>query len=117
MSDTPARYERFDTEALAGDDRQLKKFVFLLHASRMVPAHGPCHLDALLQDSEKVGREMRKQRDKLAALKLRFAMGTRKAALLQQVAGKLGPDVMRPDGRAVVIDVLLNVDHFLSLSG
>jgi hypothetical protein len=54
-------YERFDTEALADDERQLKKFVFLLHAARMVPAHGPCHLDALLQDSEKVGREVTKE--------------------------------------------------------
>ena len=54
-------YERFDTEALAADDRQLKKFAFLLHASRMVPLHGPCHLDALLQDSEKVGREVTKE--------------------------------------------------------
>jgi hypothetical protein len=54
-------YERFDTEALAADERQLKKFVFLLHANRMVPAHGPCHLDALLQDSEKVGREVTKE--------------------------------------------------------
>jgi hypothetical protein len=51
-------YERFNTEALAADERQLKKFVFLLHAARMIPAHGPCHLDALLQDSEKVGREV-----------------------------------------------------------
>ncbi len=33
-------YERFDTEALAADERQLKKFVFLLHASRMVPRTG-----------------------------------------------------------------------------
>jgi len=39
---------------------------------------------------EKLGKEIRKQRDKLAALKLRFTMSTRKSALLQQVAGKLG---------------------------
>ena len=43
------------------DERQLKKFVFLLHANRMVPLHGPCHLDALLQESEKVGRELTKE--------------------------------------------------------
>lgn len=54
-------YERFDTESLAADERQLKKFVFLLHAARMVPTHGPCHLDALLQDSEKIGREVTKE--------------------------------------------------------
>ncbi len=54
-------YERFDTEALAADERQLRKFVFLLHAARVVPAHEPCHLDALLQDSEKVGREVTRE--------------------------------------------------------
>jgi len=51
-------FERFDTEALARDDRQLRKFVFLLHASRMVPLHGPSHLDALVLESEKVGRDL-----------------------------------------------------------
>ena len=30
-------YERFDTETLAADERQLRKFVFLLHANRVVP--------------------------------------------------------------------------------
>jgi hypothetical protein len=54
-------YERFDTEALAADDRQLRKFVFLLHAGRMVPTHGPCHLDTLFQESEKVGRELTRE--------------------------------------------------------
>ena len=54
-------YERFDTEALAFDERQLKKFAFLLHAGRMVPPHGPCHLDALLSDSEKIGREVTRE--------------------------------------------------------
>ena len=39
---------------------------------------------------EKLGKEIRKQRDKIAALKLRMAMSARKSALLQQVAGKLG---------------------------
>jgi Eco57I restriction-modification methylase len=54
-------YERFDTEHLAADERQLRKFVFLLHANRMVPAHGSCHLDTLFQESEKVGRELTKE--------------------------------------------------------
>lgn len=36
------------------------------------------------------GKELKAHRDKLAALKLRLAMGARKMALLQQVAGKLG---------------------------
>ena len=54
-------YERFDTETLAADERLLRKFVFLLHANRMVPSHGPCHLDTLFQDSEKVGRELTRE--------------------------------------------------------
>ena len=49
-------YERFDTEALTTDEKQLRKFVFLLHTDRMVPRSGICHLDELLQESEKVGR-------------------------------------------------------------
>ena len=51
-------FERFDTEALSQDEKQLRKFVFLLHASRMVPLHGPSHLDTLVQESEKVGRDL-----------------------------------------------------------
>ena len=51
-------FERFDTEALAQDEKHLRKFVFLLDASRMVPLHGPSHLDALIQESEKVGSEL-----------------------------------------------------------
>ena len=34
-------YERFDTDALAKDEAQLKRFVFLLGAERVVPAAGP----------------------------------------------------------------------------
>jgi hypothetical protein len=51
-------FERFDTEALANDDKQLCKFMFLLHANRMAPLHGPPHLDTLLQESEKIGRDL-----------------------------------------------------------
>ena len=51
-------FERFDTDVLAQDDKHLRKFVFLLHASRMVPLHGPSHLDSLFQESEKVGSEL-----------------------------------------------------------
>ncbi len=54
-------FERFDTEALAQDDRQFRKFAFLLGSDRMVPAYGPCHLDTLFQESEKVGRELTKE--------------------------------------------------------
>ncbi len=53
-------YERFEIEQLAHDDGVLKRFVFLLGADRVVPPGGPCHFDALLAESEKVGRELTK---------------------------------------------------------
>lgn len=53
-------FERFDTEQLAGDEAALKRFVFLLGADRVVPTSGRCHFDALLAESEKVGRELTK---------------------------------------------------------
>src|SRR5262249_10686489 len=37
-------YERFDTNAIAADLAQLKKFIFLLGAERLVPESGRCHL-------------------------------------------------------------------------
>jgi hypothetical protein len=54
-------YERFDTDTLAREEGQLKRFVFLLGAGRVVPAAGPCHLYELLNASEKVGRELTKE--------------------------------------------------------
>ncbi|MGO9465430.1 MAG: Eco57I restriction-modification methylase domain-containing protein [Isosphaeraceae bacterium] len=54
-------YERFDTDAMANDEAQLKRFIFLLGAARIVPATGSCHLYALLSASEKVGRELTKE--------------------------------------------------------
>jgi hypothetical protein len=54
-------YERFDTEKLAADDALLKRFLFLLGAERVAPAVGRCHLYALLQTSEKMGRELTKE--------------------------------------------------------
>ncbi len=54
-------YERFDTETLAGDDWQLRRFVFLLGAERMVPEKGECHLHELRAASEKVGKELTKE--------------------------------------------------------
>ncbi len=44
--------ERFEMERLAHDDTQLRKFVFLLDAERVVPVDGTCHLYDLLKDSE-----------------------------------------------------------------
>src|SRR4029077_3937204 len=54
-------YELFDTERLADDDALLRRFVFLLGAERVVPAAGSCHFYGLLEESEKVGRELTKK--------------------------------------------------------
>jgi hypothetical protein len=54
-------YERFDTDALASEEAQLKRFVFLLGANRVVPTSGQCHFYELLAASEKVGRELTKE--------------------------------------------------------
>ena len=51
-------YERFETATLASDDAALKRFAFLLGADRVVPATGGTHLDALLAESHRVGREV-----------------------------------------------------------
>jgi hypothetical protein len=54
-------YERFDTEQLAEGDAQLKRFVFLLGASRVVPETGRCHFYELLAESERVGKDLTKE--------------------------------------------------------
>ena len=54
-------YERFETVRLAADAALLKRFVFLLGAERVVPAHRECHLYELLRASESVGRELTNQ--------------------------------------------------------
>jgi hypothetical protein len=54
-------YECFETTRLAGDPVLLKRFVFLLGAERVVPAHRDCHLYELLRASETVGRELTNQ--------------------------------------------------------
>ena len=55
-------YERFDIKALAEDDAQFRRFVFLLGAERVVPRPpGKCHLYDLLSSSEKVGRELTRE--------------------------------------------------------
>src|SRR5262249_27239392 len=51
-------YERFDTAALAADADALRKFVYLLGAERVVPVTGRCHLDDLLAESHRIGREL-----------------------------------------------------------
>jgi hypothetical protein len=54
-------FERFDIKALATDEAQLKKFLFLLGTERVIPASGQCHLYPLLEASEKVGKELTKE--------------------------------------------------------
>jgi len=54
-------YERFDTVRLAADEALLKRFIFLLGAERVVPAHRECHLYELLRASETVGRALTNQ--------------------------------------------------------
>jgi hypothetical protein len=51
-------YEKFETAKLAADDAELRRFVFLVGAERVVPPAGPCHLDALLAESKAVGRKL-----------------------------------------------------------
>jgi len=51
-------YERFETAKLPDDDAALKRFAYLLGAERVVPAAGGTHLDALLADSSRIGREV-----------------------------------------------------------
>ncbi len=54
-------YERFETARLAGNPALLKRFVFLLGAERVVPAHRDCHWYELLRASESVGRKLTNQ--------------------------------------------------------
>ncbi len=54
-------FERFETETLARDEAQLKRFVFLMGADRMVNPDTPCHLYHLLTASENVERELTKE--------------------------------------------------------
>lgn len=57
-SSTQREYERFDTSALASDDREFARFIFTLGAERVVPREGRSHLYALLEASEAAGEEL-----------------------------------------------------------
>lgn len=81
-------YERFDTEQLAESDAQLKRFVFLLGAARVVPETDRCHFHELWAESEKVGKELTKE------FYLRYA-DMRQDAF--QSLCRDNPDVPRPD--------------------
>jgi hypothetical protein len=50
--------ETFETARLAADDAELRRFVFLLGAERVVGAPGKNHLDDLLAESARIGREL-----------------------------------------------------------
>src|SRR5262249_58418986 len=43
-------FERFETARLADDQEELKRFLFLVGAERVVPTTGHNHLDRLLTD-------------------------------------------------------------------
>jgi len=62
-------YERFETVRLATDEALLKRFVFLLGAERVVPAHRECQLYELLRASETVGRALTNQLNVLRPLR------------------------------------------------
>ncbi len=52
-------FERFETARLAADPAELRRFAFLLGAERVVPpGGGPNHLDGLLAESKRIGREL-----------------------------------------------------------
>lgn len=52
-------YEVFETQRLAGDnDAELRRFVFLLAAERVIGLHGKNQLDALLTESARLGHEL-----------------------------------------------------------
>jgi len=53
-------YERFDTERLADDEDELRRFLFLLGVDRVVPTVGKCHFYNLLEESDKVGKDLTK---------------------------------------------------------
>ncbi len=51
-------FETFDTEKLAADDAEFRRFVAILGAERVAGAAGRNHLDDLLTDSRKIGRKL-----------------------------------------------------------
>ncbi len=51
-------FETFDTAKLATDDAEFRRFVALLGAERVVGTAGANHLDELLTDSRKIGRDL-----------------------------------------------------------
>jgi hypothetical protein len=52
--------ERFDVKAMAFDERQLRRFVFLLGAERVIAADGSCLLDELRSISGRADSELTK---------------------------------------------------------
>lgn len=54
-------FELFRTADLATDEHQLRRFVFLLGAERVIGPADHCHLPDLLKSSEKIGKELTKE--------------------------------------------------------
>ena len=51
-------YEQFDVLRLAREPDYLRRFLFLLHADRMTQPGGGCHLDPLLEESERADLDL-----------------------------------------------------------
>ncbi len=69
-------YERFEVTRLADDPAELRRFVFLLGAERLVPGARGSHLPTLLEDSQRSDRELtRSYYDRYAALRRELLAG------------------------------------------
>ncbi len=51
-------FERFRLETLMADEYELKRFVYLLGSERVLGPLGKNHLDDLIEESKKIGREL-----------------------------------------------------------
>lgn len=58
---TQREYERWDVAEMARDDRELRRFVFVLGAEQVVAGAGPEHLNELLDASAKAGETVTQQ--------------------------------------------------------
>lgn len=58
---TQREYERWDVAEMARDERELRRFVFVLGAERVVPGERPGHLNELLEASVKAGEAVTQQ--------------------------------------------------------
>ncbi|MFM2044553.1 MAG: Modification methylase PaeR7I [Pseudomonadota bacterium] len=59
--DDQRTYERFTTEQLAVNVRELRRFLFLLGAQRLAPEHGECHLNTLRRAAVEAQQEVSRE--------------------------------------------------------